>query len=453
MTGRFFSRHSYLLMFLLFSLAASCEKAAELFQPVPPQLTPRESYNAALDSTGIGQSQLARSWRQAAKRALTDSVVIESPFRETGYFRAEKPAALGYRIDLKVGELLKINLLPSPDSTLIFADLFFEETIDSVTSLRPVFHAEAYHTDSLRYEAEYNGIYLLRVQPELLANCRYLLEVIVQPSYSFFPVSGKSNRDVWSFFGDPRDAGRRVHKGIDIFARRGTPVVAAVDGRVRRVRDEGLGGKQVWLLDTLRQQSLYYAHLDSQYVAEGIWVKAGDTLGTVGNTGNARTTSPHLHFSIYKRGFGAIDPHPFVARRSDQAPEYLGDTTWPGQLMRVRESNANLRVSPRGRSAIFRKLERNLPVEVLAATKGWYRIATPDGKQGYLFGNSLEDINRPLERLRTKEQSPLWHAPDSSSVVISSVEAQEELEVIGKTGEYHLIRRKGQEDGWMKARK
>ncbi len=453
MTAHFFPRHSRLFVFLLLGLTVSCQKAVDLFKPPPPQLSPWETYNAALDSTGLGQSRLARSWRQAANRALSDSVVIESPFRETGYFRAEQPTALGYRIDLKVGELLKIDLLPAPDSTLLFVDLFIEESIDSTTSLRPVFHAEAYQTDSLQYEAEYNSKYLLRIQPELLASCRYTLDLVVQPTYGYFPVSGKSNRDVWSFFGDPRDAGRRTHKGIDIFARRGTPVVAAVAGRVRRVKNEGLGGKQIWLSDTLRRQSLYYAHLDSQYVAEGVWVQAGDTLGAVGNTGNARTTSPHLHFSIYKRGFGAIDPHPFVARQSDAVPTYLGDTTLPGKVMRIRGANASLRISPSARSKLLVKLAPNLPVEIMGATKGWYRISTPRGMQGYIFGSSLEGIKKPLDRLAIQEKTELLQAPDSSATAVALVEAQEELEVLGKNGSYHLVRRNDQAQGWVKVRR
>lgn len=58
------------------------------------------------------------------------------------------------------------------------------------------------------------------------------------------------------------------------------------------------GGKVVWMRDEARGMSLYYAHLDSQHVAAGAYVRPGDTLGFVGKTGNARTTPPHLHFGI-----------------------------------------------------------------------------------------------------------------------------------------------------------
>jgi murein DD-endopeptidase MepM/ murein hydrolase activator NlpD len=118
---------------------------------------------------------------------------------------------------------------------------------------------------------------------------------------------------VRSYFRDPRDAGRREHHGVDIFAPRDTPVVAAASGFVSSVGTNRLGGNVVWLWDPDRKQSHYYAHLSSQAVRIGQRVDAGDVVGYVGNTGNARTTPPHLHFGIYAFREGPIDPLPFVA--------------------------------------------------------------------------------------------------------------------------------------------
>ena len=95
----------------------------------------------------------------------------------------------------------------------------------------------------------------------------------------------------------------------DLFAPRGTPVLAASAGRVRGVRETSRGGKVVWIRDPVREASLYYAHLDSQHVSDGQMVKRGDTVGFVGNTGNARGTPPQLHFGLYRRG--PVDPYPF----------------------------------------------------------------------------------------------------------------------------------------------
>ena len=81
-----------------------------------------------------------------------------------------------------------------------------------------------------------------------------------------------------------------------------------------------LGLSYVWLYDARRGQALYYAHLDSQIVQAGVQVDVGDTLGLVGNTGNARSTSPHLHFGIYRHGEGALDPLPFIDTRRRTRP-------------------------------------------------------------------------------------------------------------------------------------
>ena len=82
-----------------------------------------------------------------------------------------------------------------------------------------------------------------------------------------------------------------------------------------------LGGNVVWIFDPSRGQSHYYAHLEKQAVSTGERVKAGDVVGYVGNTGNARTTPPHLHFGIYSRGEGPVDPLPFVAGEATENTE------------------------------------------------------------------------------------------------------------------------------------
>lgn len=443
----------YWLLIGIFSLLfMACDELPILeFAKTPPKQTPREAYLSALDSNGLAHTQLAKSWRLAGTMAFTDSIIVEAPFLETGYVRAENPEALAYRIDLKVGELLQIRLVTEPDSMLFFADLFLVESTDSTLNFRHLSNAENYQTDSLAFEAEETGTYLLRIQPELLATGRFTLELIVQPVYGVFPVSSKGNRDIWSFFGDPRDGGKRDHKGIDIFARRGTPVVAAVDGIVRSVRDRGLGGKQVWLNDNQRRQSLYYAHLDSQLVAEGQRVKAGDTLGLVGNTGNARNTRPHLHFSIYRRGYGAIDPYPFVASQNKESPKIRADTSRLGQLARVRLRNTSLLAAPQTRSTELARLDRYLPLQIIAASKTWYRVRCPDGRSGYLPANKLDGISQRINTVRLTETTELLESPFPSAAPVSSLPTEEDVAVIGISGNYYLVRDHAGAAAWMPA--
>lgn len=113
-------------------------------------------------------------------------------------------------------------------------------------------------------------------------------------------------------------APRRRHEGIDIFAGRGTPVVAATEGIVLRRGQDPLGGNVVWVYGPGGLQH-YYAHLDCfANLRTGDRVRAGTPLGFVGNTGNARTTPPHLHFGVYGDG-GAVNPYPLLVHLSDSS--------------------------------------------------------------------------------------------------------------------------------------
>jgi murein DD-endopeptidase MepM/ murein hydrolase activator NlpD len=103
--------------------------------------------------------------------------------------------------------------------------------------------------------------------------------------------------------------GGRHHEGIDIFAPSDTPVRSATRGLVTRVGTNRLGGQVVWVLGP-GLESRYYAHLNRfADVHRGDIVSAGDTLGYVGRTGNARGTPFHLHYGVYRHG-KAENPYP-----------------------------------------------------------------------------------------------------------------------------------------------
>jgi murein DD-endopeptidase MepM/ murein hydrolase activator NlpD len=129
------------------------------------------------------------------------------------------------------------------------------------------------------------------------------------------PVQGVARDKLHSSWGEPR-SGHRTHQGIDIFARRGTPVVAAAEGVVVRIgTTDRLGGNTVWVAG--KPSTLYYyAHLDhfARGLRVGDHVEAGDVVGYVGNTGNARTTPSHLHFGVYPmaNAFWPTDPTPLL---------------------------------------------------------------------------------------------------------------------------------------------
>ncbi|WP_026154717.1 M23 family metallopeptidase [Thiolinea disciformis] len=88
-----------------------------------------------------------------------------------------------------------------------------------------------------------------------------------------------------------------AHKGIDIFAKQGTPVIAAASGLVLNADYDEMGGNFVWILSA-HWRVHYYAHLQQSTVSAGQIVKSGQALGTVGSTGNASGKAPHLHYAI-----------------------------------------------------------------------------------------------------------------------------------------------------------
>jgi murein DD-endopeptidase MepM/ murein hydrolase activator NlpD len=294
-------------------IAAGCERGGvpRLFD----RATPHDKYVQSLQQAGLADTALAREWLAAADRALASPKPATLPLTNEVTHVPSAPDAYGYRFTLQRGRVLNVTLaVASSEPALIFIDLFAPgnkgEPRRHVSSAKP-------GATTLEHEVERDGEYILRIQPELLRGGK--LTIVQKTTAALtFPVAGRTSTAVQSFFLDPRDNNRREHHGIDIFAPRNTPVLAAADGYVSHVGTSTLGGNVVWVWDPRRRQSHYYAHLERQAVRTGEQVTAGDVVGYVGNTGNARTTPPHLHFGIYGRGEGPIDPLPFV--RGARAP-------------------------------------------------------------------------------------------------------------------------------------
>lgn len=134
------------------------------------------------------------------------------------------------------------------------------------------------------------------------------------------PVEGKYPADVGATFDDGRSGGRR-HNAADIMAPRGTLVLSADDGVIRRLSNNALGGITIYATDPDERFVYYYAHLDA-YAADlrvDQRVRKGEVIGYVGSTGNAPASAPHLHFQIMRlldrdRLWDGvpIDPKPFL---------------------------------------------------------------------------------------------------------------------------------------------
>lgn len=127
------------------------------------------------------------------------------------------------------------------------------------------------------------------------------------------PVDGAERSDLANSFNAPRSGGRR-HRAIDIMAPRDTPVRSATDGFVSHRAVMRLGGNTISIIGPAGYRH-YYAHLERwAEVREGGWVAAGDVIGYVGNTGNARGGPTHLHYAIYRKDGEAVDPYPLLRR-------------------------------------------------------------------------------------------------------------------------------------------
>jgi len=117
-----------------------------------------------------------------------------------------------------------------------------------------------------------------------------------------FPVDGVAPESLIDSFADPRAAGARLHRAVDILAARRTPVRAVEAGTIARLDRSLAGGISVYQFDGDERYCYYYAHLDGYApgLAEGTHVERGQLLGYVGTTGNAPRNTPHLHFAIYR---------------------------------------------------------------------------------------------------------------------------------------------------------
>lgn len=147
--------------------------------------------------------------------------------------------------------------------------------------------------------------------------------LIVGPAGLAVPVAGVRQDQLLDTFTQARAGGARVHDAIDIMAAAGTPVVAAAPGTVEKIFfSDGGGGKTVYVRSNDGRWSYYYAHLQdyARGLSEGQRVGRGQVLGTVGSTGNASPSGPHLHFAINRMQPGQkwyhgdpINPYPLLA--------------------------------------------------------------------------------------------------------------------------------------------
>ncbi|MGK7397212.1 MAG: peptidoglycan DD-metalloendopeptidase family protein [Candidatus Cyclobacteriaceae bacterium M3_2C_046] len=406
--------------------------------------TPYQIYLSKLKEAGLENHLLTDTWIRSGQMAMNDSLFITIPYQEKGIFNPAEPVALSYRISVQEGSVLQVDLNQlGKDRFSIFMDLYQVE--DSTMQ-----HLISAPGDSTGFSmlVKENSQLLLRIQPELLAQGYYHLKVKALPSIDF-PVSGKDYKAIHSIFGDPRDGGRRRHEGIDIFAPRGTPVVAAINGTISRVQNTRLGGKVVWLRNRELRKQLYYAHLEAQWVTPGERVEKGDTLGLVGNSGNAITTPPHLHFGIYQFGKGARDPYPYVY----QEPLPVLQNTIPDenvhQWYQASSVRSHVRSGPGKSASVITRIEAGTPLKILGISDKWVKIELPDLLKGYIFHKLIQPLKTHTTRVSIPEKL-VYKLPDQQSDPVHLLAPNTSYYLLADFRDFQLIQwTENSELGWI----
>lgn len=414
---------------ILLLLLTGCKK-----EIVPKAFWPRsahEAYQHSLEQANLNQTALGLDWIKAGEISLKEPIDNSLPFEEEFYWDSKTAEGVGYRFFVKRGLRVEVEIaVHAADSMLLFCDLFRERG-DSVIEWSHVATAdEAGHR--LEFEPRRDANYILRLQPELLRGGRFRVLVREVPSIRF-PVQGKSSQSIQSFFGDPRDAGSRDHHGVDIFASRHTPVIAPSESSVTRVGEGEIGGKYVWLYDSKRSLNLYFAHLETQEVNPQAKVSAGQIIGTVGNTGNAKYTPTHLHFGIYRNG--PIDPFHFIAETMVEPDRISGDTLFLGKMVRSKQP-AFLKSSPGLANLPMDTIDQHSVMKVTALAANLYRVLLPDGSRGYIAENQVELVRDSLQQEIIPEEITLLESPHHHSVHMSNVKSGEKFTVLGRYKEF-----------------
>ena len=426
-------------LLLLTTVLYSCNLSGPL--SIFAKKSPHEQYAQKLTEAGMDKTLLGRSWFESASKSLFTSLNINIPYKETGYFAAERAQAIALRFQVKRGEKLTITLNKRPaENFIIYLDLLRLYT-DQKTKLL----AFADTTNGpLDYEVEDEGTYIIRLRPELLSSGEYTITITARPSL-VYPIKAGGKNHIQSFFGSDRDEGSRRHEGIDLFAAKHTPVIAAAKSTVIRVNETTLGGKVVWLRPSDKNYNLYYAHLDSQFVQEGQHVVTGDALGLMGNTGNARTTVPHLHFGIYTFD-GAIDPLPFVNPIVRRPESITAPLTNLGKSSRTR-TKSSLYGGPETQSTLISDLPANTLFRIDAATANWYKITLPDGKCGYIRSSSSTSLS-PIRSIKLNAEQAILDQPDDEAARKAILVPGESVNVLADFGNFYFITNRNN-SGWI----
>ncbi len=444
MCTRFKHKFNFAL-FVSLLLFSHCQK-----EIVPEPYKPSNSHEAYVHSlrlAGLAHTSIASDWILASENAMKNPVDVEPPFEEAFYVDHAAAFAVAYHFSVIKGQRVEIDVAFNGQKRCrLFMDLFRVRGL-SYEDWRLVASANN-NEKHLEFEPREDAEYVVRLQPELLRGGRFNVTICNMASLGF-PVLGYDHRAIGSGFGVPRDGGRRKHHGVDIFTKRHTPIIAPSKAFVRRVSESDIGGLNIWLHDAKRDLHLYFAHLQTQDVEQNTYVESSQRIGTVGNTGNARRTPPHLHFGIYVRGEGPVDPVNFIKKINSTPKEITADMAVLGQWARSKQSTISLKSTANPRSNEITQLDPYSAMKVQAASGNAYRILLPDGLSGYVPSRNIELAAETLETQEAVIVQEVKAAPMEQAAVIGEINGGEEFSVLGQFSGYWLVRIHEEKLGWL----
>jgi murein DD-endopeptidase MepM/ murein hydrolase activator NlpD len=431
--------NKFLIMaMVLMATATACKTTTAIFG----KKTPHEQYADNLNKAGLQQTAAGGKWFTVADKALNQPLNINLPYQETGYFDAASPAAAGYRFSANKGEKIAISVTKKP---LVGFNLFMDLWQPNANG-SPKHIAAADSTLQLTEDVDENGTYILRLQPELLAGGEYTITIKTGPSLAF-PIGPKDKPRIISTWGMDRDGGARRHEGIDIAAAKRTPLLACADGYINSTRENNLGGKVAFLRPDGKNYSLYYAHMDEVLVQQGQRVNVGDTIGLVGNTGNAARTAPHLHFGIYTNG-GAINPLPFIDVNRPQ-PQPVTASLQPLNNYVRAGKNATLVTSADKKATKLQALPDNTILKVIGASASYYKVATAnDSLVAFVPAANVLNTSKSFTTYQPAIATKLLDKPDALAASKTLIAKGEKLDVLGTNGRFYFVSHEGQ-TGWV----
>ena len=390
-------------------------------------------------------SQKIEDWTLQAQRSLNDPLPTLLPYSERWLVLPDDSQAVTFIVLAREQRVLEVNTQREPSARGGLVIEVFDLEGDDTRPMAAIGPGD----DQLRWPVSSGGIYSIRVQSTPGSVGAFALALNEEFALDF-PVDTDAANPVRSFFGVDRDGGRRKHHGIDIFAPRHTPVIAAADGYVSRVGTSPRGGLHIWQRanDDLGTPlgTLYYAHLEDTFVTPGTLVERGMPIGTVGNSGNAISTPPHLHFGLYQRYQGPKDPLPLTGS-SKRTPAVMSNGhRWPVWASINRET-VNLRAGPGTEHAVKATVGRGELVAIEAATDGWLRIRTGEGERGFL-SDALVGVpqDQPLVLL---EEAKVQASPATSSTTLVTLEPSQNLRLLGRFGAARYVETDTGLRGWV----